>query len=109
MRDHVKGFAEVQEDDICHTFSVDRCCHSIIEGPQIGQARSALDEAILAVWNHLFVSYVPKYSMIFIFYDIHSIRLIFYDSTVKGAHPFRCFDKTKLNNLNLHVKAQKHV
>jgi len=34
VRDHVKGFAEVQEDDICHPSPVHWCCHSIIEHHQ---------------------------------------------------------------------------
>ena len=39
--------------------STDAITHPITEGPQIGQARSALGEAMLAVSNHLFVLYVP--------------------------------------------------
>ena len=56
VRDHVKDFAEVQVDDIHHSSPVNRSHHSIIEGHQIGQAQSALGEAMLAVSNHLFVS-----------------------------------------------------
>jgi len=58
-RDHVKGFAEVQEDDICHSSLIHRCHHSIIKGHQIGWAKSALGEAMLAVLGHLFILYVP--------------------------------------------------
>ena len=42
MRDHVKGFAEVRIDDIHHSCSVYQCCQFIIEGHQIGQARSLI-------------------------------------------------------------------
>jgi len=59
VRDHVKGLAEVQVDDIHHPYPVHRSRHSIIEGHQIGQARSALGEAMLAVSYHLFIPYVP--------------------------------------------------
>ena len=48
-----------QVDDIHRPSPVHRSHHSIIEGHQIGQAQSALGEAMLAVSNHLFVSYVP--------------------------------------------------
>ena len=58
MRDHVKGFAEVQEDNIRCPSPIHQCHHSIIEGHQIGQAKSALGEAMLTVSDHLFVSYV---------------------------------------------------
>jgi len=57
VRDHVKGFAEFQVDP--PPFPNQRSHHSIIEGHQIGQARSALGEAMLAVSDHLFISYVP--------------------------------------------------
>jgi len=56
VRDHVKGLAEVQVDDIHHPSPIRQSRNSIIEGHQIGQARSALGEAMLAVSNHLFVS-----------------------------------------------------
>ena len=59
MRDHVKGFAEVQISDIYCPSPVYQSHHSIIEGHQIGQARPALGEAMLAVSDHLFVSYMP--------------------------------------------------
>ena len=59
VRDHVKGLAEVQVDDIHHPSPVHQRHHSIIEGHQIDQAQSALGEAMLAVSNHLFISYVP--------------------------------------------------
>ena len=59
VRDHVKGFAEIQVDDIHHPSPIHWCRHSIIEGNWIGQAWSALGEAMLTVSNHLFVSYVP--------------------------------------------------
>ena len=59
VKDHVKGLAEVQVDDIHHPSPVHRSRNFIIEGHQIGQARSALGEAMLAVSNHLFISYVP--------------------------------------------------
>jgi len=59
MRNHVKDFAEVFVDDICHPFPVPRCHHFIIEGYQIGQARSTLGEAVLAALDHLFISSVP--------------------------------------------------
>ena len=59
MRDHVKGRAEVQVDDIHHPSPIHWCRHSIVEGHQIGQARSALGEAMLGVLDHLFISYVP--------------------------------------------------
>jgi len=49
MRDHVKGLAEVQVDDIHCPSPIHRSCHSIIKGHQIGRARSALGEAMLAV------------------------------------------------------------
>lgn len=57
--DHVKGLAEIQVDDIgCPSF-VHRCCHSITEGHHIGQARSALGEAVLAALDRLLVLHVP--------------------------------------------------
>ena len=59
VRDHVKCLAEVQVDDIHCPSPVYRCWHSIIEGHQTGQERSALGEAMLAVSDHLFISYVP--------------------------------------------------
>ena len=59
MRDHVRGFAEVQIDDIHYPSPIHQSRHSIIEGHQIGQARSGLGEAMLAVSNYLFISYVP--------------------------------------------------
>ena len=59
VRDHVKGLAEVQVDDIHLPFPVHQSHNSITEGHQIGQERSALGETTLAVLNHLFVSYVP--------------------------------------------------
>ena len=59
VRDHVKGFAEVQVDGIHLPSPVHQSQHRIIEGHQIGQARSALGEAMLAVSNRLFILYVP--------------------------------------------------
>ena len=59
VRDHVKGFAEVQVDDIHHPSPVHRSCHSITEGHQIDQARSALGEAMLAVSDHPLIPHVP--------------------------------------------------
>ena len=59
VRDHVKDFAEVQVDDIHRPSPIHQSRHSIIEDYQIGQARSALGEAMLAVSNQLFISYVP--------------------------------------------------
>jgi len=58
VRDHVKGLAEVQVDDFHHPSPVHRSCHSMTEGHQIGQAQSALSEAMLAVSNHLFILYM---------------------------------------------------
>jgi len=49
VRDHVKGFAEVQVDEICPPSPIHQSCYSILEGHQIGQAQSALGEAMLAV------------------------------------------------------------
>ena len=59
VSDRVKGLAEVQVDDIHCPSPIHRSRHSIVEGHQIGQARSVLVEATLAVSNHLFISYVP--------------------------------------------------
>ena len=59
MRDHVKGLAKVQVDDIHCPSPVHQSRNFIIEGHQIGQARSVLGEAVLAVSNLLFISYVP--------------------------------------------------
>jgi len=59
MREHVKGLAEVQVDDVHCPSLVHWCRHSIIEGYQIGQARSALVEAMLAVSDHFLISHVP--------------------------------------------------
>ena len=58
LRDHVKGSVEVQVDDIHRPSPVDQSHHSTTEGHQIGQAQSALGEAMLAV-SDLFVSCVP--------------------------------------------------
>ena len=58
VKDHVKGSVEVQVDDIHHPSPVDQSHHSTTEGHQIGQAQSALGEAMLAV-SDLFVSCVP--------------------------------------------------
>ena len=57
--DHVKGLTQVQVDDICCPSFVHRCCHPIIEGHQIGQARSALGGVILAVLDYFHISHVP--------------------------------------------------
>lgn len=51
--DHFKDLAQVQADDITCTSFLYQCCHSIIGGHHIGQARSALCEAMLAVSDHL--------------------------------------------------------
>jgi len=59
VTDHVKGLAEVQVDDIHHSFPIHRSHRSIVEGHQIGQVRSALGEAMLAVLNHLYILCVP--------------------------------------------------
>ena len=59
MQARVKCFAQVQVDDSNYPFFFRRFHHSIIEGHQIGQAQSALGEAMLAVSNHLFILYVP--------------------------------------------------
>jgi len=59
VRDHAKGLVEVQVDDIHCPPPIHQSHHSIIEGHQIGQAQSALGEAMLAVSNYLFISYVP--------------------------------------------------
>ena len=56
MRDHVKGFAEVQIDDTRCPSPVHRCHYSITEGHQIGQVQSALNKATPAILNHLFSS-----------------------------------------------------
>jgi len=59
--DHVKSLAQVQANDIgCLPF-VHQCCQSITEGHQIGQARSALGEAVLAVSDHTFIPHVIKH------------------------------------------------
>ena len=57
--DHIKGLAEVQVDDIHCPSPIHLSHHSIIEGQQIGQVQSDLCEAMLAVSNHFFISYVP--------------------------------------------------
>ena len=59
VRDHAKGFAEVQVDDIHRPSPIHKRHYSIIGGHQIGQELSALGEAMLAVLNRLFISYVP--------------------------------------------------
>ena len=59
VTDHVKDLVEVQVDDIHCPSPIHRIRHFIIEGHQIGQAQSALGEAMLAVSNHLFVLYMP--------------------------------------------------
>ncbi len=65
VRDHVKGLAEVQVDDIHRPSPIHQSHHSIIEGHQIGQARSTLGEAMLAVSNHLKdLDLFPRYSRI---------------------------------------------
>ena len=56
VRDHVKGFAELQIDDTRCPSPVHRCHYSITEGHQIGQVQSALNKATLAILNHLFSS-----------------------------------------------------
>ena len=56
--DHVKGLGQVQADDISYSYFLYQCCHSIIEDHQIGQAWSALGEAMLAVSDDL-LSHVP--------------------------------------------------
>lgn len=59
MWDDVRGLAQVQVDNIgCLSF-VHWSHQSIVESQQIGQAQSALDEAILVVLDHLIVSHVP--------------------------------------------------
>ena len=59
MGDHVKGLAENQMDDISCLPFILRCCHSIIECHQIGQAQPSLDEAMLVISDHLLVPHVP--------------------------------------------------
>jgi len=59
MWDHLRGLAQVQVDDTSRPSFVHQCHHSIIEGHQIGQARFALGEAVLAVMDHLLISHVP--------------------------------------------------
>ena len=59
VRDHVKGLAEVQKDVIRYLSPIHQSHHSITEGHQIGQARAALGEAVLAESNHHFILYVP--------------------------------------------------
>lgn len=56
MWDRVRSFAEFQVDDISYISLAYRCCHSFIESPQIGQAQSAHDEAVLTVLHYLLVS-----------------------------------------------------
>ena len=51
--DHIKGLAQVQVDDTSCPSFVHQCHHPIVAGQQIGQAQSALDEAMLAVLDHL--------------------------------------------------------
>lgn len=69
MWDYVKGLAEIQVDDISYfTLSSEAV---IVAGYQMGQARSALDEAVLTVSGHflscmcLSVDSLRIYSMIF--------------------------------------------
>jgi len=57
--DHVKVFSELHTDNICCPSFVHLCIESIIEGNQIEEAQSALDEAMLAASGHLLVSSVP--------------------------------------------------
>ena len=59
MENHVKGLAEVQEDDIHRPSPIYRSHHSIIEGHQIGQAQSALGEAMLVVSDPQLIPHMP--------------------------------------------------
>ena len=52
VRARIKGLAEVQADNISCLSLVHQCCHSITERLQVGQALSALGEAMLAVSDH---------------------------------------------------------
>lgn len=52
----VGGLAEVQVGDISYLHFVHP---SIVEGQQVGQARSAHGEAVLVVLDHLPISRVP--------------------------------------------------
>lgn len=55
----LKGLAQVQVDDFSSSFFIHWYYHSIVENHQIGQALSALGEAVLAVSDHLFALNVP--------------------------------------------------
>ena len=50
--DHIKGFAEIQVDNIS-CFSFVHCCRLSIVGYQLGEVWSALGEAVLAISDHL--------------------------------------------------------
>jgi len=55
----VKGLAQVQADDVSCLPFVHQRCNPITERYQVGQARFALGEAMLAVPSHLLVIHVP--------------------------------------------------
>ena len=55
----VKGFAQVQIDDINGSSFVHLYRHSMIEGHQNDKAQCAVAEVTLAVLDHLLISYVP--------------------------------------------------
>ncbi|KAK4827693.1 LOW QUALITY PROTEIN: hypothetical protein QYF61_020827 [Mycteria americana] len=55
MRDSAKCFAQVQVDDISCSSLIHQRCNPIIEGYLISQTRFALNEAMLAVINHLLI------------------------------------------------------
>lgn len=53
MWDHVKSLTEIQVDVISQSFFIDWYSHSIVEGQQIDQVQSALDEAMLSILDHI--------------------------------------------------------
>jgi len=59
MQDSVECLSQVQVDDVSCPPFVHQCCNPITEGYQVGQARFALGEAMLAVPSQLLVIHVP--------------------------------------------------
>jgi len=61
MQDDAKGLAQIHVDNInCPPF-VHQCHHPITEGHQVGQAHSALGEAMLAVSDHHLITRVVSH------------------------------------------------
>jgi len=59
MRGQIRGLAQVQVYDFCcSSFVYEGSGGSLIDGPKIGQAQSALGEAMLAVLDHLLILHV---------------------------------------------------